>query len=54
MKYSSRKFIVTMTGILGSFVMAYLGKMTPDVAIVVGAGIGAYNWASAKVSNANV
>jgi hypothetical protein len=49
-KFSSRKFIVTMTGMLCATVLAAFSNMTSDVAIVIGAGMGAYNWANAKVA----
>lgn len=49
-KYGSRKFIVTTLGLLGTFALAAAKLMTADVAIVVAAAIGSYNWANSRVS----
>lgn len=49
-KFSSRKFIVTMTCIVATVALAYVEKMTGDVAIVLGACVAAYNWANAKTT----
>lgn len=47
-RFSSRKFMVTVLGVVGSFGLAYFSKMTPDVALVVGAAIASYNWANSR------
>ena len=49
-KYGSRKFIVTMSCVIASVFLAYYGKMSSDVALVLSAGMAAYNWANAKTS----
>ncbi len=49
-RFRSRKFIVTMTGMLCATALAFFSAMTSDVAIVLGAGMAAYNWANAKVA----
>lgn len=46
----SRKFIVTMTGMILSAVLAYFSKMDANVGLVLGAAIGAYNWANLRQS----
>jgi hypothetical protein len=51
-KFKSRKFIVTMFGVTGTFVLAYFGKMTGDVAMVVAAGLAMYNYSQGKVDEA--
>lgn len=48
-KFTSRKFIVTMSALVGSILLAYLGKMDGNTAIVLGACVGAYNYANAKI-----
>ena len=50
-KYGSRKFVVTLLGIIGAVGLAYISKMTPDVAIVLGAAIASYNWANSRMNN---
>ena len=47
-KFGSRKFIVTMTGMFLCAGLAVLSKVDANVALVLGAGIGAYNWANVK------
>jgi len=42
-KFGSRRFIVTLIGILGAIGLAYFGKMSSDVALVLVAGIASYN-----------
>ena len=49
--YASRKFIVTMFGMTGGFVLAYLGKLDANMAMIVAAGIASYNWANVKHNN---
>jgi len=44
--YSSRKFIVTMSGMAATVVLAAIGKMDANAGLVLAAGIGAYNWAN--------
>lgn len=46
----SRKFIVTMTGMLLTAALAYVSKMDANVGLVFGAAIGAYNWANLRQS----
>ena len=48
--FVSRKFLVTMTGMALATLLALADKMSGDVAIVLGAGIGAYNWANLRES----
>jgi len=50
-KFASRKFIITVVGVLGTFALAYFGKMTQDVGIVVGAAIASYNWANSRAAS---
>ena len=54
MKYSSRKFIITLSVALMTFGLAYLDKMTGDTGIVFAACVAAYNWANVKATNADV
>ena len=46
----SRKFIITMTGMVIAGVLAYMSKMDANVGLVIGAAIGAYNWANLRES----
>ena len=48
--YASRKFIITMLGMLATVGLAYLSKMDGDVAIVLAAGIASYNYCNYKAS----
>ena len=48
--FVSRKFLVTVTGMALATLLALADKMSGDVAIVLGAGIGAYNWANLRES----
>ena len=49
--YRSRKFIVTMTGMALVSILAFAGKVDANVALVLAAGIAAYNWANVKHAN---
>lgn len=50
-KFLSRKYTVTMTGmLLGSF-LAYADKLDGQSALLLSVGIGAYNWANTTVKN---
>ena len=49
-KFGSRKFIVTMTAMVMALGAAAGGVLSGDLAVVLGAGIGAYNWANVQVS----
>ena len=49
--YASRKFIVTVLGMTGGFVLAYTGKLDANMAMIVAAGIASYNWANVKHNN---
>lgn len=51
-KYGSRKFIVTMTGMLLTAALAYLGKMDAQVAMVMSAAIVGYHVANAFTTGA--
>ncbi len=56
--YTSRKFIVTMTGMLLGIVLMVFGALVdppegfwgalPALFILLAAGIGAYNWANVR------
>jgi uncharacterized membrane protein YbjE (DUF340 family) len=46
----SRKFIVTMTAMGLTVLLAFHGKMDANVGLVLAAGIGAYNWANLRQS----
>ena len=46
----SRKFIVTMTGMFLTALLAFYGKMDANVGLVIGAAIGAYNWSNLRQS----
>lgn len=46
-KYGSRKFIVTVTGMALTALLAVFGKMTSDVALVMSTAIGGYHIANA-------
>lgn len=52
-KYASRKFLVTLLSIVGTVALAYYGKMTGDVALVLTGGIASYNYAQGKIDNNN-
>lgn len=45
-RYGSRKFIVTMTGMFLTALLAYLGKMDAQVAMVMSAAIVGYHLAN--------
>ena len=49
MKYRSRKFIVTLVGMAMGTALAATGHMDGNAAIVLTAGIAAYNWANIKM-----
>ena len=49
--YGSRKFIVTIVGMVLASVLAFVGKVDANVALVLAAGIAAYNWANVKHAN---
>jgi len=49
--YGSRKFIITLTGMVLAALLAFFGKVDANVALVLAAGIGAYNWANVKHKN---
>ena len=46
--YGSRKFIVTLVGMFLATGLAAFGKLDANGALVLGAGIGAYNWANVR------
>lgn len=48
--HMSRKFLVTMTGMILTTILAFNGKMDANVGLVIGAAIGAYNWANLRQS----
>ena len=45
--YGWRKFAVTMVGIVSSFVLALMGKLTAEYATIIATTVGAYNAANA-------
>ena len=49
--YGSRKFIVTVLGMTLAAALAFVGKVDANVALVLVAGIAAYNWANVKQAN---
>lgn len=49
--YGSRKFLITGLGMAMGFVLALLGKVDANIALILVAGIAAYNWANVKHSN---
>ena len=48
--YSSRKFLVTMFGMISAVGLAVYGKLDTHSAMVLIAGIAAYNYANVKAS----
>jgi len=46
-KYGSRKFIVTLVGMVGSAVLAGFGILTPELSTIILTGMGTYNAANA-------
>ena len=46
----SRKFLVTISVVLCTTALAYLGKMDQNVSFVFAASIAAYNWANLRQS----
>lgn len=46
----SRKFIVTLSAMGLTVLLAFHGKFDANVALVFGAAIGAYNWANLRQS----
>ncbi len=48
--YGSRKFIVTMFGMILTAILAFTGKMDGNVAMVLVAAIGGYHVANAWVT----
>ncbi len=53
-RVTSRKFLTTTFGMLGTFILASNSLMTPDVAIVVAAAIASYNWANSRKGKSDV
>ena len=49
--YRSRKFIITGIGMTMGFVLALFSKVDANIALILAAGIGAYNWANVKQAN---
>ena len=49
-KYGSRKFIVTVSGMVFTLILAALGAMDTHAAFVFSAGIASYNYANTKES----
>jgi len=49
-KYGSRKFIITLIALIGSFIISAIGKMTPELAGVVTVSIMAYNIVNGYIS----
>jgi len=47
-KYGSRKFIVTMSCIVATVVLAIIEVLTNPVALVLSAAIASYNWANSR------
>lgn len=47
-RYQSRKFIITTAALVGSMILAAFGKMTPELGLVVGVCVGAYNHYNTK------
>ena len=55
MNYRSRKFLITLGTLIATTALAYLDKMSSDVALVFAACVAAYNWANVrKNETANV
>ncbi len=50
-KFMSRKYHVTILGMILATGLALAGKMSGDVGIVLAAGIAAYNWANVRAGN---
>lgn len=46
--FASRKFIVTLFGMVCATGLAAIGKVDANVALVLTGGIGAYNWANVR------
>jgi hypothetical protein len=46
----SRKFIVTMSAMGLTVLLAFYGKMDANIGLVFGAAIAAYNWANLRQS----
>ena len=44
--YGSRKFLVTIYGMTMAVFLAAISKLDANAALVLAAGIGAYNWAN--------
>ena len=49
-KYGSRKFLITGLGMVCATVLGAMGNMDANVAMVLAAGIAAYNYANVKVT----
>ncbi len=49
--WGSRKFIVTLAGMLLATLLGMFAKLDANSALVLGAGIAAYNWANVKHKN---
>lgn len=43
-EYLDHKTLVTLVVVAGSFFMAYISKMNNDLALVLAAAIGSFNW----------
>lgn len=53
MKYGSRKFIITLVGMIGSAGLASFGMLTPELSTIILTGMGTYNAANAFSVNKN-
>jgi len=48
--YGSRKFIITLAGMMLGTALASMGKLDANGAMVLAAGIAAYNWSNLRQS----
>lgn len=52
-KYRSRKFLVTVGGTILAVVMAYFGKLSPELSNVILAAMASYNISNAWIQRKN-
>ncbi len=51
--FSSKKFIVIMTSLVGSFILAFLGKLSPELAGIITVCVSVYNYIQGRIDEGN-
>jgi len=47
--YNSKKFIVIMISLIGSFILAFFGKMSPELAGIITVCVSVYNYVQGRI-----